>query len=173
MGVVVDKILLVRLARDLSMAVALVLLLRFVAQRTMQFLALHKKSLIHELDRSFIDQLYYTKKYIRLFKKRLEEANTNHPLLQKANAIENKITGIEEKYTTNSGALAFLGPIGTTAIVLKEQKLATEALSLLNDFYRLLLTYKYPAQAEQKLSAVPSDSAETYLNLIKHLITEL
>jgi len=103
-------------------------------ERTFSFIELHKNSMVHELDRSFIDQIYTAQRQLHF----LEE----HPVYADAFAhaiteIKDQLTNIEEKYKKNSPSLALLGPIGSAAIVTKEEQLQLKLLSAINDLNKI------------------------------------
>jgi hypothetical protein len=116
--------------RDILFLCALLLLVKSAFERTTSYIKLHKDSMVHELDRNFIDHIYTAQRQLHF----LEE----HPVyaLEYANAlakIKGQLTTIEEKYKKNSPGLALLGPIGSAAIVVKEKELEQKLLTVVND----------------------------------------
>jgi len=79
--------------RDILLLCALFFLVKIAFERTFSFIELHKKSIIHELDRSFIDQIYTAQRqlhfleehpvYADTFAHAIAEIKTNSPLLKK------------------------------------------------------------------------------------------
>lgn len=120
--------------RDILLLFALFFLGNIAFNRTISFIVAHKDSLIHELDRSFIDQLSTAQRLVH----RLEQNIQNDQELQEVNRIKSTITAIEEKYKKNTPALALLGPIGTASIVIKEQQLQEKLLKAVNDIGKLI-----------------------------------
>src|SRR5690606_38726955 len=85
---------------------------------------------IHELDRSFIDQIYTAQRQIHYLEQHPEHsANFGSAIAD----IKNRLVTIEEKYKKNSPGLALLGPIGSAAIVAKEERLHHQLLDTVND----------------------------------------
>ena len=132
--------------RDILFLLALVFLVKTAFERTTSFINEHKKSIIHELDRSFIDDIYSAQRQLHF----LEE----HPIhgVEYAVAIadiKNRLASIEEKYKTNSPGVMLLGPIGSAAIVAKEEKLQKQLLDIANDINKIVHTIAHPEYAFQ------------------------
>jgi len=122
--------------RDCMLLVALLGLVQFAVKQNIAFLAEHKQSMIHELDRDFIDQLYTAQRQLHMI--------TEHPLYAVSHApelanIKERLATIEQQYKKNSPGLALLGPIGTASIVIKEEKLHKQLLALINELSALLV----------------------------------
>jgi hypothetical protein len=105
--------------------------------RNYTFLCAHKKSIIHELDRSFIDQLYTTQRQLHFVQEQLIHDDHYCTIITD---LKNRLTIIEEKYHKNSPALALLGPIGSAAIIAKEELLEQKLLIIINDISKILHT---------------------------------
>ncbi len=125
--------------RDLCVFCVLLFLIKTASHRTISFIALHKNSIIHELDRTFTDHLYTAQKQAHQLKELLEASPTpvQDAHIKQLSDIAQKLSAIEEKYTNNSPGLALLGPLGTTAIVLKEQDLEKKLLKTALDLCTL------------------------------------
>src|SRR5260221_11655244 len=93
------------------------------------YISEHKQSIIHELDRTFIDYVYTAQRQLHI----LEQQPQSTGSITTITEIKNKIATIEEQYKKNSPGLALLGPIGTTAIVMKEEQLQKKLLVAIND----------------------------------------
>lgn len=120
--------------RDVLFLFALVFLVRTAFDRTYSFIEAHKNSMIHELDRSFMDQIYTAQRQLHFLEEHPEYANTfAHAIAE----IKEQLTTIEEKYKKNSPGLALLGPIGSAAIVTKEEQLQQKLLAALNDLSKI------------------------------------
>ena len=76
--------------RDILLLCTLFFFVKIAFDRTSSFLAMHKESMIHELDRSFIDQIYTAQRQLHF----LEE----HPIY--ANAYAHAIAEIKGQLTT-------------------------------------------------------------------------
>lgn len=151
--------------RDIFFLGALVFLVKVAFDRTSSFIAIHKDSMIHELDRSFIDQIYTAQRQLHF----LEE----HPLYADTFAstiadIKAQLTVIEEKYKKNSPSLVFLGPIGSAAIVAKEEVLLQKLLMVINDLSRVF------ANIDNSLeSFVPAQTVNNGLDTNKEFLRHL
>ncbi len=123
--------------RDIALFFLLLLLMRTAFKRAYHFLLAHEQSMIHELDRSFLEYLYTTQKQIFQTKSLLEDLN-NNALIQKIAFLQQRLATIEEKYKKNSPGIMFLGPIATTSIVLKEKQLENKLLSIIQELGQIL-----------------------------------
>jgi hypothetical protein len=125
---------------DLFLAGILVCLLIYMAQRTHTIITLQSKSMIHELEHSFADQLYSAQKQARITQQ-LYVARDEVPLKdwkQKIEKINAGLSDIELKYSQNSPGVMLLGPIGTTSIILKEKELKQKLLEYSTSIGQLL-----------------------------------
>ncbi|HLC07393.1 MAG TPA: hypothetical protein VJJ26_04360 [Candidatus Babeliales bacterium] len=121
--------------RDILLLCALFFLVKTAFERTISFIHAHKKSIVHELDRNFIDQIYTAQRQLHFLEQHLVHG------AEFAIAIadmKNRLAIIEEKYKTNSPGVMLLGPIGSAAIVAKEEKLQRKLLELANDLNKIL-----------------------------------
>src|SRR5579872_4779293 len=121
--------------RDIALFCLLLALVQIVIKDTTSYISEHKHSMIHELDRSFIDQLYSTQRQLHMLQ---EHPAISDTFLTTLADIKKRLTTIEEQYKKNSPGLALLGPIGTAAIVTKEEQLAKKLLITVNDIGNLL-----------------------------------
>jgi hypothetical protein len=120
--------------RDVLLLCALFLLAKTAFDRTSSFLAEHKQSLVHELDRTFIDHIYTTQRQLHFLEEHPVHAHTYaHALAE----IKEQLATIEEKYKKNSPSLALLGPIGSAAIVIKEAQLEQKLLDVVNELSKI------------------------------------
>lgn len=120
--------------RDILFLLALIFLVNIAVKRTTSFIEDHKESIIHELDRSFIDELYTTQRQLHTLKNYIDNGQTNNTIAD----ISSRLTAIEEKYKKNSPGVMFLGPIGSAAIISKEEKMRKKLLEVANDINNLL-----------------------------------
>lgn len=121
--------------RDLFLFCTLIALLQIAFEHNVSFITEHKKSLIHELDRDFIDQLYTAQRQLHAIEEHPIYGITYEATIAD---LKKQLTIIEELYKKNSPGLALLGPIGTTSIVIKEEKLNKKLLTAVNDIHALL-----------------------------------
>ncbi|HLW73276.1 MAG TPA: hypothetical protein VKR54_04475 [Candidatus Babeliales bacterium] len=120
--------------RDIILLCMLFFLIKTAFERATAFLALHNQSMVHELDRSFIDQIYTAQRQLHFLEEHPVYADTYaHNIAE----IKNQLTNIEEKYKKNSPGLALLGPIGSAAIVVKEEQLQQKLLAAVNDLSKI------------------------------------
>jgi hypothetical protein len=116
--------------KDIFLFACLAAMIIYAYKRAHLFLNLHTKSLIHELDRTFADQLFSAQRQARVAKSVLEQAGPQFDqTVAKIEKTSQALKEIEEKYSNNSPGLLFLGPIGSASIVLKEQQLETKLLA--------------------------------------------
>ena len=120
--------------RDVLLFCALLFLVKNAFERTTSFINAHKKSIVHELDRDFIEQIYIAQRQAHLLKEQYEHTKE---VADELDAIQNELAIIEEKYKTNSPGVMLLGPIGSAAIVAKEEKLKNKLLNQVNAINRI------------------------------------
>lgn len=120
--------------RDILLLCMLFFLVKTAFDRTFSFLAEHKESMIHELDRSFIDQIYTAQRQLHFLEEHPLHA---HTYAHAIGEIKDQLATIEEKYKKNSPGLALLGPIGSVAIVTKEAQLEQKLLAAVNDLSKI------------------------------------
>lgn len=123
--------------RDILFLLALIFLIKTAFERTTSFINEHKNSIVHELDRNFIDDIYSAQRQLHF----LENNHTHDDeIAHTISDIKKRLNSIEEKYKTNSPGVMLLGPIGSAAIVTKEEKLKKKLLEIINDINKVLLT---------------------------------
>ena len=121
--------------RDILLLCGLFFLAKMAFERISSFIVAHKKSLVHELDRNFMDQIYTAQRQVHF----LEEHHLHNDTVALALAdIKSRLAAIEELYKTNSPGVMLLGPIGSAAIVAKEEKLQRKLLELANDLNKIV-----------------------------------
>ncbi len=121
--------------RDILLLCALFFLVKIAIERTTSFLNDHQKSIVHELDRTFLDQLYTAQRQVHFLQEHMVHSDKiAHALTD----IKDRLNVIEEQYKTNSPGVMLLGPIGSAAIVTKEEKLQQKLLTAVNDVSRIL-----------------------------------
>lgn len=123
--------------RDCALLAILILLAREAYNRTKTFITEHKNSIVHELDKDFLDYLYTAQRQLHFLEQHELHA---HTFAHEIAHIKDTLATIEEKYKKNSPALALLGPIGSTAIITKEHTLQEKLLATLNDLGKILTT---------------------------------
>jgi len=123
--------------RDIILLCALFFLVKIAFDRTTSFLHAHKKSMVHELDRNFLDQIYIAQRQLHFLQEHpLYGAGLSATLAD----LKNRLAIVEEKYKTNSPGIMLLGPIGSAAIVAKEEKLQRKLLEITNELNKILHT---------------------------------
>lgn len=150
--------------RDCFVLCALFFLLKTAYERNYTFLCAHKNSIIHELDRSVIDQIYTAQRQLHFLQEHSIHGDTYaHAIAD----IKERLITIEEKYHKNSPGLALLGPIGSAAIVAKEEQLQQKLLIVINDVNKILCSIG-DIQA-----FTPTESINDGLVINKNLISKL
>jgi len=153
---------LLRIIRDIALFCALLMLIQIALNDTKSYILEHKQSMIHELDRNFIDQLYTAQRQLHI----LEE----HPIYADTFAatildLKSRLSTIEEQYKKNSPGLALLGPIGTASIIAKEELLLKKLLMITNDIGNILHQISNNPHAFQ-----PASTPQIALNANKKLM---
>lgn len=151
--------------RDVVLLVILLFLIKTAFDRTFSFIVLHKDSVIHELDRSFVDQIYTAQRQLHLLAE--HPAYTEKYELAIAE-IKSELTAIEEKYKKNSPGLALLGPIGSAAIVIKEEQLQQKLLKTINDLSKIFVAIHNPSD-----TFIPAQTVNEGLDVNKQLLQTL
>jgi len=141
-------------------------LVKTAFDQTKAFINLHKDSIVHELDRSFIDHIYTTQRQLHSLEDYYD--GTDDDQSSKINDLKTRLESIEEKYKKNSAGLALLGPIGSAAIVTKEEKLKVQLLTIVNDLSALLHTINHREEL-----FVPAQTISNGLEMNKQLLREL
>ncbi len=144
---------LVSIVRDCFLFCTLIALVQIALEQNVSFILEHKKSITHELDRDFIDQLYIAQRHIHALEEHPEYSGNFVGIITD---IRNRLVTIEEHYKKNSPGLTLLGPIGTTAIVLKEKKLHNKLLAAVNDISVLLHTINNNLHAFELSTSIDS-----------------
>ncbi len=124
--------------RDVVLFALLLILVRVAFNRTYHFLNAHKKSIIHELDRTFLEHIYTAQKQAHYTMILFGDIDNNQEQLQRITRIKEQLTHIERKYKKNSPALILLGPIATISIILKEKQCADMLLKQMNTLGSIL-----------------------------------
>ena len=121
--------------RDILFVCALFFLVKIAFERTLSFINDHKNSIIHELERNFIDEIYTAQRQLHFL-----ENNYAHDeeIASLITDLKKRLNHIEEKYKTNSPGVMLLGPIGSAAIIAKEEKLRKKLLEIVNEITKLL-----------------------------------
>lgn len=123
--------------RDVLLLIALFFLVKMAYERITSFINAHKNSIVHELDRNFLDQIYTAQRQLHFLESNhLLDEETVYAIAD----IKKQLTIIEEKYKTNSPGVMLLGPIGSAAIVAKEEKLQNKLLEIVNNINKILCT---------------------------------
>jgi len=127
---------------DLILFFLLITLIGYAGKRMNKFILVQKQSYIHELDRTFIDYLYTTQQQLQKTKNIAYIKEKSYGSLEKRlNVLQQHLSCIEGKYSSNSPGLTLLGPIGTMAIVLKEQNLAQQLYKMVHEIGSILHDY--------------------------------
>lgn len=148
--------------RDILLLCTLLFLVRTAFDRTSSFIAEHKESMIHELDRSFIDQIYTARRQLHFLEKHPAYAVTFADTIAE---IKSQLAFIEDKYKKNSPGLVFLGPIGTAAIVTKNEQLQKKLLTVVNNLSKIFANINNTQEG-----FIPSQIINNGLDMNKQLL---
>ena len=116
--------------KDIIILLALIFLLSLLFKRVNKYIAIHKESIIHELDTSFFDLIKTMQRHAGIAYQAIHHdlVAENPSLKRTIKTIQESLESIEQKYIHNPAGLALLGPIGSAAIVLKEQQLQDQLI---------------------------------------------
>jgi len=128
--------------------------------------ALCTKSEVHELDTNFLVSLEETKKQIDQAIEIAKTSELHTDTVEQLTKMKSKLKQIEQKFKKNSPATFLLGPLGTTAIVLKEKKLEKKLIEIMNNLGTIL----YAFQGNQEESNLAIVSVDQGLAKNKHLL---
>jgi hypothetical protein len=128
-------------------------LVKTAFDRSLSFLSEHKESMIHELDRNFIDQIYTAQRQLHFLEEHPEYAHSHALTIAE---IKDQLTTIEEKYKKNSPGLALLGPIGSAAIVAKEEQLQLKLLNVVNNLNKVFASVNKQADICSPIQTIDS-----------------
>jgi hypothetical protein len=154
--------------RDILLLITLFFLVKAAYERTFSFITLHKDSVIHELDRNVIDQIYTAQRQLHFLEEHPVHADTFSLAIAE---IKEQLTSIEEKYKKNSPGLALLGPIGSAAIVVKEEQLQIKLLNVVNDLHKILASINN--QTNNVVNALPEiveNATENPVHMIDNIL---
>ena len=121
--------------RDIALFALLLLLINIALQDTKSYILEHKQSIIHELDRNFLDHIYTAQRQLHALEEHSEYSDTFASTIVD---LKTQLSTIEEQYKKNSPSLILLGPIGTAAIVIKEEQLLKKLLIVTNNIGNIL-----------------------------------
>lgn len=125
--------------KDLFLFGCLIVLLVYGYQKARTYINIHTNTLVHELDHNFIDRLYSVQRQTRVTQLLFEHApDDSVQTIDTLTSLSKALSGIEEKYSSNSQGVMFLGPIGSTAIILKEQELENQLVTIAQEIGSLL-----------------------------------
>jgi len=144
------------LIRDILLLCTLALLVRTAYNRTAFFINIHRESSIHELDMHFIDQLYTAQRQLHALENYYENSNASNTHKQH---LKNNLV-----------LIALLGPLGTTAIVLKEKELEKKLLKTVTELNHLLHSLNESNQHDSSASTITLALQENK-QLIKQLLS--
>jgi hypothetical protein len=135
--------------KDLFLFACLIALLLYGYQKARTYINIHTNTLVHELDHNFIDRLFSLQRQVRITQLLFEQSSDTIPgAFGILSALSKTLSDVEEKYGSNSHGVMFLGPIGSTAIILKEQELEARLVTVAQEIgalLRSLLKKPFPA----------------------------
>ncbi len=123
-------------ARDALFFITLILLSRSIANRTIiegnRVAKVLENSIVHEVDIAVLEQAQQLTHQIEAITKALKKTDPTAELEEKLQQLLVELDQLSAQYKKNSPALALLGPIGTAAIVIKEQGLERKLLETID-----------------------------------------
>ena len=159
-------------ARDVIFFILLLAMSKKIIERTWTHIkkdmrSAREKMEVHELDKSFLVSVKETKKQINQAIEISHMSDVHRKTLQQLQKMKTELKDIESKFKHNSPATFLLGPLGTTAIVLKEKKLEKQLINIMEQLGSIL--YAFQDIKEKKMIEVAS--IEQGLAQNKHLIS--
>lgn len=155
--------------KDLFLFACLVALLLYGYQKARTYINIHTNTLVHELDHNFIDRLYSVQRQARLTQLLFEHLPVhNNEAADAFLSITKTLADIEEKYSSNSQGVMFLGPIGSTAIILKEQELENRLIIIVQEIGTLLRSISkqhYPVEQTTNIDNLIAHN-QKYISLL-------
>lgn len=153
--------------RDFLFLCILFFFVKIAFERIRTFINAHTQSIIHELNPNFIDAIYNAQRQIHFL-----EQHPTYGIEYAATIadIKNKLNAIEEKYKTNSPGVMLLGPIGSAAIIAKEEKLQKKLLTILNELNQILHTINNKTDNFQPIETIHT-ALKNNKKLLQQLIT--
>lgn len=156
--------------KDIVLFALLIFLVSVTVQRLKKFISLHEKSMIHELDTTFFNQIKEAQRQAGLIAQFIEPT-ANEQETRRMQQITRLVQEIERKYTRNAPSLALLGPIGTASIVTKEERLKRQLNQALFNMRNLLRV-----ALDEQPTAIPKEgypSIESLIDENKKLLKRL
>jgi len=159
------------IVRDIIFFILLMAISKKTIERTWAHIKKEKPSIfnkieVHELDKSFLISLKETKKQIDQAIEISKASDMHADKFEQLKQMRNEVKQVESKFKKNSPATFLLGPLGTTAIVLKEKELEKNLINIMNDLGNIL----YAFQGNQQEANIKIVSVEQGLAKNKHLI---
>lgn len=130
-----------------------------------------KKFDVHQLDKGFLAAVTATKQQINQAISVVKNEDVDKE--KKLQDMRTQLEQIEKKYKKNSPVTYLLGPLGTTAIVLKEKRLENELLGIIEDFGTILYTLNQNNQEENIEYSIEVSSIESGIIQNKDLLNQL
>src|SRR5437773_1657539 len=90
---------------DFILFAALIALFIYAYKGTYRYMTLHNESLIHQLDRTFADQLYTAQRQVRVTSSLLDQMGKLEIHQKNLDKIATMLADIEDKYARNSPGL--------------------------------------------------------------------
>lgn len=140
-------------------------LISILFTRLSNFIKTHQHSVLHELDDTLLDQLHNIHSELDTVKHKFE-ADFSPKEKEIFNVLKEKTKKLENDYTKNSHGLFILGPIGTIAMVMKEQRIKHKLLEIVVTLFDLVRKY---ASYAVDLTEKPINSIEEGLELIQKI----
>ncbi len=110
---------------------------------------------VHQADPEFLCYLDETEQQINNL---MMLPNLNPECIEQLQEIKNKVEIIRQDCQKNSLAMAILGPIGTTAIVMKEQRLTNQLKEIIVNLRTILKTFLdpnvFPQLHEERIASI-------------------
>ena len=99
---------------------------------------------VHEQDENLVDSIMLIQKHVAILLDKIPHATEQEAQLQ---SISQRLTQLKKECQITSPAIALLGPIGTTGIVIKENEIEKNLLQIINHLRLIINEISPNAQA--------------------------
>lgn len=158
--------------RDILLFFVLIFLVKTTSDRSndLQQNADRQPFTVHEVDQTVVKNIKQAQKQIDKLSAFAQKSD-NVELLTTTQELRDTVDILYKQYTTTSPALSLLGPLGSAAIVLKEQELEKRLLSTINETGKLLHNFVQPDVQYESANSTES-ALKNNRQLLKKLKTK-
>jgi len=140
-------------------------LVSILLNRLNNFIKTHQDEALHELDTELLAQITNVQNQLEINKNKFQDSLT-HKEKEILNVLEEKTKKLENDYKKNPHGLFILGPIGTIALVMKEQRIKQQLLEIIVTLFDIIRKY---APLLLDLKKEPIKTVEEGIGLIQKI----